>query len=253
MQKFKGDFNQLRIKAVISYNGAFFYGFQAQPNRSNTILETLSKAAKRLGIDSKIIGSGRTDRGVHATGQVIHFDLPFHWQKNLKKLKSVYNQLIYPHIYIKTITPVYNDFHARFDAKRRIYRYVYKLTPPTPFENMYVSYVKNINPQKLKIALKKFEGEHDFKYFHKKGSQPTTTIRTIFKTDVKVYSKYVILYLEADGFLRSQVRMIVAAATGYMNNTLTLKQIEEQLLGNVVHTTTLAPPNGLYLARVIYG
>ena len=242
----------MRVKAVISYNGALFYGFQAQSNRPNTILGNLNRVAEKLGIRSKIVGSGRTDRGVHATGQVIHFDLPSHWYNNLKKLKSVYNQLLYPHIQIKAITPVSNNFHARYDAKRRIYRYIYKSTPPTPFENMYLSHIDNIDPQKLKIALKKFEGEHNFEFFHKKGSQPTTTIRTIFRTDIKVYGKYIILYLEANGFLRSQVRMIVAAATRYMNNTLTLKQIEEQLLGGAVHTTTLAPPNGLYLARVIY-
>jgi len=242
----------LRVKAVISYDGAAFYGFQAQSTTPKTVSGALTRAAEKIGINSAIVGSGRTDRGVHATGQVIHFDLPSHWQNDLKKLKNVYNRLLSPHIQIKTITPVSNTFHARFSAKRRIYRYVFKSTTPTPFENLYICCLQHSNPEKLKTALKLFEGKHDFCYFCKKGSDPSSTIRTIFKTDVKTFKHYIVLYIESNGFLRSQVRMIVGACMDYMHNNLTLQQIDEQLLGKTMYSTHLAPPQGLYLARVIY-
>jgi len=242
----------LRVKAVISYDGAAFYGFQAQATTPKTVSGALTRAALKLGIDSAIVGSGRTDRGVHATGQVIHFDLPPHWQENHKKLKTVYNRLLSPHIQIKTITPVSDTFHARFDAKRRIYRYVFKSTPPTPFESLYICHLPKSNPEKLQEALKLFEGTHDFCYFHKKGSDPGSTVRTIFRTDVKTIRGYIMLYIEANGFLRSQVRMIVGACMDYMYNNLTLQQIDEQLMRESIYSTHLAPPQGLYLARVIY-
>ena len=242
----------MRVKAVIAYDGAAFYGFQAQSTTPITVSGALIRAAEKIGINSAIVGSGRTDRGVHATGQVIHFDLPSHWQNDLKKLKTVYNRLLSPHIQIKTITPVSDAFHARFSAKRRIYRYVFKSTPPTPFENLYACHLHHSNPEKLQSALKLFEGTHDFCYFHKKGSDPGSTVRTIFRTDVKAFRRYIMLYIEANGFLRSQVRMIVGACMDYMHNNLTLKQIDEQLTGKTMHSTHLAPPQGLYLARVIY-
>jgi tRNA pseudouridine38-40 synthase len=242
----------LRVKAVISYDGSPFYGFQAQTATPKTVAGALSRAAIKLGIESAIVGSGRTDRGVHATGQVVHFDLPPHWQEDHKKLKTVYNRLLSPHIQIKTITPVSDEFHARFSAKRRIYRYIFKSTPPTPFENLYTCYLPQSDPKRLKEALKLFEGTHDFFNFCKKGSDPDSTVRTIFRTDVKVYKRYIILYIEANGFLRSQVRMIVAACMDYMYTNLTLQQIDEQIRRKTIYSTHLAPPQGLYLARVIY-
>ncbi|RUM46104.1 MAG: tRNA pseudouridine(38-40) synthase TruA [Hydrogenimonas sp.] len=242
----------MRVKAVIAYDGAAFYGFQSQTTTPKTVTGALSRAGAKLGINSPIIGSGRTDRGVHATGQVIHFDLPTHWQNNLEKLKTVYNRLLSPHIQIKTITPVDDSFHARFNAKRRIYRYVFKATPLTPFESLYACHLHHCDPEKLRIALKRFEGTHDFYGFHKKGSDPGSTVRTIFRTDVKTFRRYIMLYIEANGFLRSQVRMIVGATTAFMHGSLTLEQIDEQLAKKAIHTTVLAPPQGLYLARVIY-
>ena len=242
----------MRIKAVVSYNGAVFYGFQTQKTTQKTVLGTLIKAAKKIGIDSTIVGSGRTDKGVHATGQVIHFDIPTYWQNDYQRLKTVYNRLLSPHIQIKTITPASDTFHARFDAKRRIYRYIFKSTPTTPFESLYMCHLPYINHKKLKVALKLFEGKYDFCYFHKQGSDPTSTIRTIFKTNIKTFRQYTILYIEANGFLRSQARMIIKACVDYMQDNLALQQIKEQLRGKAVHSTNLVPPQGLYLSRVIY-
>ena len=242
----------MRIKAVIAYDGSAFYGFQSQTTTPRTVSGALSRAAAKLGIHTPLVGSGRTDRGVHATGQVIHFDLPVHWQHDLIKLRVMLNRLLKPHIHIKHIAPVASDFHARFDARRRLYRYVLKRTEPTPFEMPYCLHVPNLEAQKLEKALRLFEGTHDFALFHKKGSDPGSTVRTIYRTRVEAFRSYTLVYLEADGFLRSQVRMITAAALAHMRGELSLEQINEQLEGRRQHTTLLAEPQGLYLARVKY-
>ena len=242
----------MRAKAVIAYDGSAFYGFQSQTTTPKTVSGALARAAAKLGIHSPVVGSGRTDRGVHATGQVIHFDLPPHWQRDRAKLRVMFNRLLKPHIHIKHIAETPDGFHARFDAKRRIYRYLLKETEPTPFEMPYTLHVPGIDPVGLSKALKRFEGTHDFALFHKKGSDPGSTVRTIHRTRVERFGSYTILYLEADGFLRSQVRMITAAAIACMRGTLTIEQIDAQLRGDVQHITLLAPPQGLYLARVLY-
>ena len=242
----------MRIKAVIAYDGSAFYGFQSQTTTPRTVSGALSRAAAKLGIHAPFVGSGRTDRGVHATGQVIHVDLPTHWQNDLPKLRVMLNRLLKPYIHVKHVTPVAPDFHARFDARRRLYRYVLKRTEPTPFEMPYCLHVPDLDPVKLAKALKLFEGTHDFALFHKKGSDPGSTVRTIRRADVTSWRGYTLLYLEADGFLRSQVRMITAAAFAHMRGELSLGQISEQLEGRRQHITLLAEPQGLYLARVLY-
>jgi tRNA pseudouridine38-40 synthase len=242
----------MRVKAVIAYDGSHFFGFQSQKTTPHTIAGRIETAAKRLGIHGPIVGSGRTDRGVHATGQVIHFDLPKHWQNDLKKFKIVFNRLLHPFIQIKTVTPVHDTFHARYDAKRRIYRYVIKSIPTTPFENAYCVHFDKCDFQKLETALGLFEGTHDFSLFHKKGSDPGSTVRTIYHSQLHRFKNYTMLYLEANGFLRAQVRMIVGAAMRHAKGELTLSHIVEQLEVEKVHTTYLVPPQGLYLARIIY-
>ncbi|WP_353662271.1 tRNA pseudouridine(38-40) synthase TruA [Hydrogenimonas sp. SS33] len=241
----------MRVKGVIAYDGTAFYGFQSQTTTPRTVSGALARAAGRLGIAGPIVGSGRTDRGVHATGQVVHFDLPPHWD-DLTKLKTMLNRHLAPHIQFKTLSPVPDGFHARYDARRRIYRYMLKKSAPTPFELPYCLAVPDLDPDALKNALSLFEGEHDFRYFHKKGSDPGSTVRTIYRTRVERFRSYHALYLEADGFLRSQVRMIVSAAILCMRGELTEKQIKEQIDAKARHTTLLAPPQGLYLARVLY-
>ncbi len=242
----------MRVKAVIAYDGSAFYGFQRQTEPVKTVSGTLHTAMRRLGIDSFPVGSGRTDRGVHATGQIVHFDIPYHWQDSLFKLKIMLNRLLAPHIQLKHISGVNKEFHARFDAKRRIYRYVFKSVPLTPFEAPYCRFLQNFDEKKFKSALELFEGEHDFDLFHKKGSDPGTTIRTVYKTGLYRFQNYLIATFEANGFLRAQVRIMVETAIRTMKNELTKNDILMQLNGEKVFNIKPAPPQGLYLSRVLY-
>jgi len=240
----------MRVKAVIAYDGSAFEGFQRQTRTPRTVATAIEKALKNLGIENPITGSGRTDAGVHATGQVIHFDLPDYWH-DLAKLQTHLNGQLEA-IAIKHIAPVSDDFHARFDARKRIYRYLLSSTLPSVFERRYIAYVPNLDLHKLQHALALFEGTHDFGYFRKSGSETKDDIRTIYQTRLRKIGKYYAIYFEADGFLRAQVRMMLAAAFEVNRGELNLDLLREQLEMHHRHTTHLAPPEGLYLARVIY-
>jgi len=240
----------MRVKAVLSYDGSFFQGFQRQTRTRNTITASLESALRSLHIESDIIGSGRTDAGVHATGQVIHFDLPDYWSDTTKLLRELNRKL--KHLRIKHITPVDDTFHARFSAKRRIYRYLFKQKKPSLFEENYVAHYPLFDEIRLQKALKAFEGEHDFACFHKTGSDIHTTTREIYSARHRSFGDCHILYFEANGFLRAQVRMMIDAAMQCASGRLTPEMLREQIVGIQRHTTSLAPASGLYLARIIY-
>ncbi len=240
----------MKVKAVIAYDGGYFKGFQKQKSTRYTITTTIEEALLSLGIQSPIRGSGRTDAGVHATGQVIDFKLPDFWQ-DLDKLKTVLNRKL-KHIYIKHITPVDEKFHARFSAKRRLYRYLFKTTQTSIFEEQHLSYYPSFDPIMLQESLNLFEGEHDFSYFLKTGTETHSNIRTIYRAKYKYYHKHHIIYFEANGFLRSQVRMMVDFAMQVAQEKRSLEAQKEQLNLIKRHSSRLAPPEGLYLARIFY-
>ena len=240
----------MRVKAVIAYDGSAYLGFQKQTSTKNTITADIENVLKSLHIDAEIVGSGRTDAGVHASGQVIHFDLPSYWT-DLEKLKMNLNRQL-TSIYVKHITKVSDDFHARFSAQKRLYRYVFKTQKPSVFEQKYIAYYPSFDPLKLQNALKCFEGHHDFTYFHKTGSAPHTTLREVYKARYKFYKGQHFIYFQANGFLRAQVRMMIDASIAYAQGRLSLENIQKQLAGEEKIHTNLAPPQGLYLAHILY-
>jgi tRNA pseudouridine38-40 synthase len=240
----------MRIKAIIAYDGTAFEGFQRQTRTTNTITTALENALHSLGIESPVSGSGRTDAGVHATGQVIHLDLPPFWT-DLAKLRTHLNGRLH-RIQIKHIAPVSDDFHARFDAKRRTYRYLFSDRILSVFEQPHVAQIGSVELPLLSEALRRFEGEHDFEYFMKTGSEVHHTVRTIYQTRLREWGRYGMIYFEADGFLRAQVRMMLHAAFAVAQGAMSMEALEEQIAHRHRHTTQLAPPEGLYLARVVY-
>ena len=239
-----------RVKAVIAYDGSAYLGFQKQTSTNKTITYEIEKALISLQIFSPIVGSGRTDSGVHATGQVIHFDIPIFWD-DLSKLKLNLNRKLQD-IQFKHITKVSSEFHARFSAKKRYYRYIFKTTKPSVFEQKYISYYPPFNESILNEALRCFKGKHDFDFFRKTGTDTHTSHREIYKTQYIKRNNHHFIYFESNGFLRSQVRMMVESAMLCAKNKLTLGELQEQLACQIKHTTKLAPAEGLYLAKIIY-
>jgi len=242
--------DQKRVKAVIAYDGSDYHGFQKQKSTTKTVTHAIENALASLQITSPITASGRTDSGVHATGQIIHFDLPLFWS-DFAKLKISLNRKL-KDIEVKHITQVPNDFHARFSAKKRLYRYIFKTQKPSVFEQKYISHYPPFDADLLSTALSYFKGEHDFNYFHKTGTVTHTTIRKIFQATYREHHGYHYIYFQANGFLRSQVRMMTDAAMACAKGELSLAQLEEQISCKTKHTTKLAPPEGLYLARIFY-
>ncbi|MBD3809265.1 MAG: tRNA pseudouridine synthase A, partial [Sulfuricurvum sp.] len=133
-----------RAKITLSYNGSAFMGSQQQPNTDNTVMGSLITVLHRLKITAAPKASGRTDRGVHATHQVIHVDLPDFWD-DLERLKEMLNVQLPSAIRIQRIEWVDSGFHARYSAKRRVYRYIIKEGKINPFEDNFITFVPHIN------------------------------------------------------------------------------------------------------------
>jgi tRNA pseudouridine38-40 synthase len=239
------------VKAIISYDGSRFFGSAIQPHKM-TVQGNIESALKILGINTKSIFSGRTDKDVHATNQVISFEVPEYWD-NLEKLKISLNKIVQPYIYFKSITLAPDKFHARFDAKIREYRYLISTKTLTPHQSAY-SYFDNdnIDLNLCKESIKELIGTHDFAFFSKKGSAPTTTVRTIYSIDIYRFNVFIVIKFRANAYLRSQIRMIVAFLLKISKGELSVEDLKDQLNQKRLVSTTLAPPNGLYLTKIRY-
>lgn len=239
----------MRVRAIIGYDGSAFYGFAPQPNKV-TVVGEFEKVLHKLGIETQAVGAGRTDRGVHATAQIVHFDLPSYW-RDLQKLQHELNQKL-RFIVVRHIAAVPSTFHARFSAQRRAYRYLMKRAALSVFEQRFVSPYRISEYKAFDQALQLFVGRHDFVLFSKQGSNPASTIRTIYKIKRYVYKEYDVVYIEADAFLRAQVRMMLEAAYGVSQYTYTPEEVQAQLSNRQRTITKPAPAEGLYLCRVFY-
>jgi len=240
----------MKIKFTVSYDGSLYYGSQRQPNHI-TIQSKIEEVFKLLNIDTSLEFSGRTDRGVHAFKQVISCVLPDFWS-DLVKFKMALNKMLPNSIYVRNVSYVSDDFHARFSAKKREYRYIVTTKELTPFNQNYVEYYESINVEKIRDALKVLKGVHDFEYFSKTGSEPASTVREIY--DIKFY-KHKELYIfrfKANSYLRSQIRMMVDFIMKISSGKLTIEDLKKQLNKEKLISWTLASPNGLYLSKISY-
>jgi tRNA pseudouridine38-40 synthase len=241
----------MRVKITLSYDGSKFNGFQIQNSGVKTVANKLEKIFKSLKIENKFQASGRTDSGVHATNQVIHIDLPEYW-RDLDKLKYMLNLKSLPDIYIKSIEEVLPNFHARFHAKTRVYRYMISTKTPSVFLTPYVHFVPNIDESMIKEAMALFEGEHDFEYFKKRKGGEKNSIRVIKKCRFYRYKDSYVFSFEANGYLRSQIRMMVYFLLEISNGRLSKDELKEQLEKKRRYSTGVVNPNGLYLAKIKY-
>jgi tRNA pseudouridine38-40 synthase len=150
-------------------------------------------------------------------------------------------------ILIKQVIEVDETFHARYSAKKRLYRYILKEQESNPFEGNFVTFINSIDYQAIEKNIKLFQGIHDFAYFLKTGSDEKSTQREIYRAFAYKYNGYIILHFEANGFLRSQIRLMVGALL-----SLNAEEIEEKLRCQKNHKLKPAPSNGLYLAKIKY-
>lgn len=249
------------IVCIIAYDGSKFCGFSHQ-NHTNGLLSVadfFELTLQKIGIKTHIIGSGRTDKNVHATNQVINFHA--HLFMSLEKMQKLLNDRLYPFILIKQIFIADFSFHARFSAKVRFYRYIFTQEEILPFYNTYIAKVKHGDITLLQTALCEFIGTHDFTLFKKNGSETKDSIRTILKTHIfpaKIHNiPCFVVHIGANGFLRSQVRIMLKACFEFSLGRITLQNLRRQIQNDVTLETNLcvrelAPACGLYLHRILY-
>ena len=240
----------MKIKLTISYDGSNFYGSQIQPDQETVQLK-VEEVLLSLNIDTKLDFSGRTDKGVHAFRQVISCKIPSFWN-DLRKLKETLNRQLDSSIYVRQLCEVENDFHARFSAKKREYRYLISKKQLTPFNSKYLSYYSDIDVEKINSAIELFIGVHDFEYFSKKGSDPVSTIREIYDIKFYEYKDIYVLNFQANSYLRSQIRMIVDFIMKISSGQLSLDNLKKQLKCEKLISWTLADASGLYLSKIFY-
>ena len=234
----------MQVALFLAYDGSHYFGSQIQ-NTLPTIQGALHQVLQALQIEPKTDFSGRTDKGVHATMQVVSLKLPSFWS-DLTRLQTTLNKMLPHDIEVKKIIQVNDDFHARYSAKKRVYRYIISTARPSVFTANYVSYIKDVDFVALQEKIKLFEGKYDFCCFAKSGSDVKTTTREIYKAFAYKHKNYIILYFEANGFLRTQIRLMVGALI--QHNADTIKMMLQQQCKKIKP----APPQGLYLAKIKY-
>lgn len=251
-------------KLKIQYNGAGFFGWQEQPD-CKTVQGELNKALRTLSKTGEVksMGSGRTDRGVHALEQVVLVSLEL--EIDPENLLSGLNSLIHSQVKILECETV-EDFHPIRDALKKEYIYLFSLKKNiSPFHRDFVSIAPaNIDIAKLKEALGLFIGKHNFEHFSTKGTPVKSTIREIFSFeleeapvsypfDVAMQDVYV-LKIQGTGFLKQMVRLLVGTVWNYSLGKITKAEVEKALSGVELKDklAAVAPPNGLYLSKVFY-
>ncbi len=236
----------MRVAVTLAYDGSEFFGSQPQKENNQTVFGVFEHILQQLGITSKPIASGRTDKGVHATGQVCSFDIPEFWH-DTQKLQTTLNKMLPSSILVKKITQVSDDFHARYSAKKRTYRYIISTKQSNPFLAKYITFLAHTDINKMQKNADCFVGEHNFVNFMKSGSDTTSTTRVIYEVKVYRYKEFTVLKFVANGFLRTQIRFMVGAILH-----LKVQQINNILKNKEKLKIKPAPSSGLYLARINY-
>lgn len=246
----------IKLALVLSYDGSRFLGSQSQPHK-RSVEDELKLALAKIGVFEPVIMSSRTDKGVHSLGQVASVRVNKSWQGRQEHFKKELNRHLSPFVRVGKIWQCEMDFHARFSAKARSYRYFISLKPPNAFNAAYFSHYPNLgglNIKKANALLVLFKGRHDFSSFSKAGGGVKSYVREIYAARCYFWQGCLVINFKANGFLRSQVRLMVAAFL----KALSLDENEAQnaikaQLENKKNLTRLpASPQGLYLVRVHY-
>lgn len=242
----------MRYLMTFSYDGTNYNGYQKQPNK-NTIQDKIEEALYKItNTNITIHSSGRTDSHVHALNQKAHFDLEK--EMDLKKLKKGINSLIPDDIYIKEIIQVKDDFHARFNVKKKIYLYKLNVGIYNPIDRNYIyQYNKELDVNKMIEASSYLIGEHNFKAFTKTDITKEDYIRNIYSIKIKEKDNIITIEFTGSGFLRYMVRNIVGTLISVGENKLNPKDIIHILKSEDRRTASkTANPEGLYLKDVKY-
>jgi tRNA pseudouridine38-40 synthase len=245
-----------RYQVILAYDGARFCGSQVQA-KSRTVQGELEKALRKLGWSGKsVLMAGRTDTGVHATGQVAAFD--FEWAHSTEKLFRALNTYLPPDLVVRNLAPGLADFHPRFDAVSRQYRY--RLFCESIRDPLREKFLWRVWPPLDGDALTRnadiFLGTHDFAAF---GSPTTpaprgTTVRTVTKAEWKRMPDGEWQFgVQADAFLYRMARRLVFVQVSVAQGKCSVEKVQHALSKQGTLLAGLAPAHGLTLVEVTYG
>ncbi|MBI4488443.1 MAG: tRNA pseudouridine(38-40) synthase TruA [Deltaproteobacteria bacterium] len=243
----------VNIKLTIEYDGTNYHGWQVQPN-GETIQGVLEQALEKiLRARIRLNGSGRTDAGVHALGQVANFihmgDL------DLWRLQKGLNALTPEAIVVKQAEPVADSFDARRDGRSRVYQYRIWTHPwPSAFHRRFSWHVHEpLDPSAIQEAIRFLEGEHDFASFQAAGCDASHPVRTIYRNSLRQEGEFLLYTIEANAFLRHMVRNIVGTLIEVGRRERTPEAFGDLLLArDRTRAGPTAPPHGLFLMEVRY-
>ena len=244
-----------RYQILIEYVGTNFRGWQVQ-TKGKTIQGLIEDKISKL-LKEKIIvfGAGRLDKGVHAIEHSAHFECTnkiVNLDKFLKSLNFFLNKEL---VTVLKIKKRHKDFHARFSAKMRIYRYVIfnRLSGPVLYKNRGWHIMKNLDLKIMKKAAKKLEGTNDFSTFRASSCRAKSPIKTMKSVKIRSKNNKIEIEFQSQSFLQQQVRSMVGCLKYVGEKKWTLKKFifimnsKKRIL-----CAPPAPPEGLYLAKVIY-
>lgn len=242
----------MRYLIRFSYDGSNFYGYQKQ-NDKRTIQGEIERVLTELS-NSKVVvcASGRTDALVHANNQYAHFDLNLNI--GCVGLKRALNSLLPNDIYVKDVSIVSDDFHARFSVVAKEYIYKINLGEYNPIERNYIyQYNRYLDITKMREAIKFFEGKHNFKSFTKSNSEIVDYEREIFETKIVVNNNIMSIVFKGNGFLRYMVRNLVGILISVGEGKIMPNDITKILnFEDRTKAGKTAPASGLYLNNVYY-
>ncbi len=241
------------IKLTIEYDGTNYQGWQKQ-KRGSTIQNTLEEAIRVLTNEEiEVIGSSRTDAGVHAKGFVANF------KTNSKipseKYREAINHKLPKDIVILNSEEVDEEFHARYNARGKTYSYsILNRDVPSAINRNYLYHVKRkLDIEAMKEACKYFIGTYDFSAFKSSGSSVKTTIRTIFELYIEENNDIIKVYVTGDGFLYNMVRIIVGTLIMVGSNKIKPNEIENIIAEKDREKAGICvPATGLVLEKVYY-
>lgn len=244
----------MNYKMTVQYDGTRYSGWQRQGNTEHTIQGRLEKTlSELLGEPIEISGSGRTDAGVHALGQVASFQAD-HGPKNLDAFLVDLNRQLPGDIAVTRLTQASPRFHARLSAKEKIYRYtVWNSEIPNVFERRYQYQLpERLDDAAMEDAAQRLLGTHDFSGFST-GHTKKSTIRNIRSVEIRREGDRLTLLFQGNGFLRNMVRIMTGTLLEIGMGSYGPERMEEILeSGDRQKAGPTAPPQGLCLMEVIY-
>ncbi|CCY93648.1 tRNA pseudouridine synthase A [Firmicutes bacterium CAG:884] len=240
----------MRYFMRFSYNGSKFNGFQKQVDKRTVQGDLESVLSKIFNENIRVVASGRTDAGVHAYNQCLHFDSSK--EVDFDKLKFSLNSLLH-NIYVKELYSVPDDFHARYDCTKKEYIYKINVGEFDPIYEEYIyQYNKSLDIEKMKDACMYLIGEHDFRSFTSLDYEKNC-VRTIYSIDISIENDIIYIDFVGNGFLKYMVRNMVGLLIEVGSNNRNVEDVKKILDSmDRKEAGICAPSMGLYLANVYY-